>query len=392
MLGRKIVTQIGLFLVVAVVGVSVIAVRYVHIPRLLGLSGYTVVLDLPDTGGAYSDAAVSYRGVSVGRVGAIRLTEGGVEADLEINGDAPRIPADVVVVVANRSAIGEQYVDLRPRTDTSPYLRGGSRLTIQGSTLPIPVASLLGNIDRFVNSVPRDDLVTTVDELDAATVGSGQDLQTLIDAGRTFTRSASDNYGVTKGLIDSSAIVLATQQRSSGDITSFSTSLAQVASQLQSSDGDLRTLIGSTPGAATEVKALIDQVGGPLGVLMGNLVTTSQVFSANAAGLQGVYVRLPAAVSAAQNIVGPDGLKVGLATTFFDPLPCTNGYAATTVRPPTDVTAGKGLNTAAGCVPTSAGSDVRGSAAALRGASAARPPAVDVTTVSTLADLMGGQG
>jgi len=125
---------------------------------------------------------------------------------------------------------------------------------------------------------------------------------------------------------------------------------------------------------------------------MGNLVTTSQVLSANAAGLQGVYVRLPAAVSAAENIVGPDGLKVGLATTFFDPLPCTNGYAATSVRPPTDIQAGKGLNTAASCVPTSAGSDVRGSAAAVQAAAAARPPAVSVTTVSTLGDLLGGAG
>jgi len=392
MLGRKIATQIGLFLVVALVGVSVIAVRYVHIPRLLGISGYTVVLDLPDTGGAYTDAAVSYRGVSVGRVGDIRLTKNGVEADLDINGDAPQIPADLVAVVANRSAIGEQYVDLQPRTDSSPYLQAGSRLSIAGSTLPIPVASLLGDVDRFVRSVPRKDLVTTVDELNDATIGSGQDLQTLIDAGRKFTRAASDNYGVTKGLIDNSATVLATQQRSSGNITSFSTNLSQVANQLQSSDGDLRTLIGATPGAATEVKALIDQVGGPLGVLMGNLVTTSQVLSANAAGLQGVYVRLPAAVSAAENIVGPDGLKVGLATTFFDPLPCTNGYAATSVRPPTDIQAGKGLNTAASCVPTSAGSDVRGSAAAVQAAAAARPPAVSVTTVSTLGDLLGGAG
>ena len=69
MYGRKIVTQITLFAIVAVVGLTVIAVKYVHIPRLLGLSGYTVVLDLPDTGGAYTDAAVSYRGVSVGKAG-----------------------------------------------------------------------------------------------------------------------------------------------------------------------------------------------------------------------------------------------------------------------------------------------------------------------------------
>ena len=38
------------------------------------------------------------------------------------------IPSDVVAVVANRSAIGEQYVDLQPQNDTGPYLRDGSTI------------------------------------------------------------------------------------------------------------------------------------------------------------------------------------------------------------------------------------------------------------------------
>lgn len=414
MFGRKIVTQITLFALVAVFGLTVIAVKYVHLPSLLGVSGYTVVLRMPDTGGAYTDAAVSYRGVTVGRVGAIRLTGDGVEADLQINGDAPPIPSDLVTVVANRSAIGEQYVDLRPRTDAGPYLAGGSRLAVSSADLPIPVSTLLSDTDAFVSSVPKDDLKTVVDELSDATRGSGDDLQALLDAGRSFTRAASDNYTVTSGLIDSSATVLATQQRSSGDITSFSSSLDLVARQLQSSDPDLRALIASAPGAATEVKALVDEVGVPLGVLMGNLVTTAQVFSANASGLQGVYVRMPKAVSVGHAITGADGLKVGLVTTFFDPLPCTSGYGGTAVRLPTATGEGQALNAGAGCVPTSAGSDVRGSAAALAAAAAGRVPLTgtgtgtvaptgtttsrgtvavgDVSSVTSLTDLMGGAG
>ena len=261
------------------------------------------------------------------------------------------------------------------------------------------MSSLLSDVDGFVTSVPQDDLRTVVDELSDATRGSGDDLQALLDAGRSFTRGASENYAATSGLIDNSATVLATQQRSAQDITSFSSSLALVAQQLQSSDGDLRALIGATPGAASELQALIDQVGVPLGVLMGNLVTTAQVFSGNAAGLQGVYVRVPQAVSVGHSVVGPDGLKVGLVTTFFDPLPCTNGYGGTAVRPPTATGAGQALNTGAGCVPTSSGSEVRGSAAAGAAAAAARPPVTTtsastsgVTTVTSLADLMGGAG
>ncbi|WP_170185550.1 MCE family protein [Lapillicoccus jejuensis] len=386
-------TQIALFVLVAVVGLSVIAVRYVQLPRVLGLSGYTVTLDLPDTGGAYTDADVSYRGVSVGRVGDIRLTADGAQADLHIDGSAPRIPSDLSVVVANRSAVGEQYVDLRPRVDPGvdgPWLAAGAHVRVSADQLPPSVESVLAASDRAIRSVPQDDLRTVVDELDAATRDNGENLQRLIDAGRAFTRGATENLQVTEQLIDSSGTVLATQERSAGDITTFSSNLAQISAQLQSSDGDLRALIGTAPGAAAQVQGLVDDVGAPLGVLMGNLVTTAQVFSANSAGLQGVYVRLPAAVSAAHAVVGQDGLKVGLVTSFFQPLPCTNGYGGTTARPPTDTSAGPGVNAGAACVPTSPDSDVRGSQAALAAADRTRLPIGTVSGATTLADLLGG--
>ncbi|WP_295701987.1 MlaD family protein [Lapillicoccus sp.] len=400
MLGRKVIVQVALFLVVALVGTAVIAIRYVQVPRLIGASGYTVVMSMPDTGGAYTDAEVTYRGVSVGQVGAIRLTGSGVEADLDITSEAPPIPADLVAVVANRSAIGEQYVDLRPKSDSGPFLAAGSHVAVAASDLPIDINTLLLHVDGFVQSVPQDSLRTVVDELGNATKGSGENIQVLVDAGRAFTKAASDNFPATQGLINNSVTVLATQQGSSDNIKSFSSSLQLVAKQLQSSDGDLRTLIAAAPGAATELNALITEVGVPLGVLMGNLLTTAQVFSANSAGLQGVYVRVPQAISAGYNIIGPDGLKVGLVTTFFDPLPCTSGYGGTALRPPTDTSAGQPLNQQARCTaPASSGTDVRGIGPALAASTAAGTLGAGgtgaqtiINPVSSLADLMGGQG
>ena len=300
-------------------------------------------------------------------------------------------------MVANRSAIGEQYVDLRPKVDSGPFLSGGSRVAVAAKDLPIDINTLLLHVDGFVQSVPQDSLRTVVDELGNATRGSGENIQVLVDAGRDFTKAASDNFPATQGLINNSVGVLKTQQGSSSDIKSFSSSLQLVAKQLKTSDGDLRKLIAATPGAATELNALIAEVGVPLGVLMGNLLTTAQVFSANSAGLQGVYVRVPQAISTGYGIVGPDGLKVGLVTTFFDPPPCTSGYGGTTRRPPTDTSAGQPLNQQARCTASpSSGTDVRGAGVALASSPAARAGGTGTQTVinpvSTLADLMGGQG
>src|SRR5260370_40508278 len=96
----------------AVIGVLIIAYTWFHyanLGRYLGLRGYYVVrLDMANSGGLYTDADVTYRGVSVGRVGAMRLTNTGIEADLNISDSAPPIPANVLAAVADLAAVGEQ--------------------------------------------------------------------------------------------------------------------------------------------------------------------------------------------------------------------------------------------------------------------------------------------
>ena len=84
----------------------------------------TVKLELPATGGLYRFSNVTYRGVQVGKVTAVGLTANGAEATLSLD-TSPKIPADLQAEVRSVSAVGEQYVDLRPRTDSAPYLRDG---------------------------------------------------------------------------------------------------------------------------------------------------------------------------------------------------------------------------------------------------------------------------
>lgn len=109
------------FLLVAVLALSYLGIRYADLGRHVGVADhYTVDVRLPRTGGLFTHADVTYRGVSVGRVGPVRLTDDGVVAELRIKKSAPRIPADTKAVVAALSAVGEQYIDLRPESDGSP--------------------------------------------------------------------------------------------------------------------------------------------------------------------------------------------------------------------------------------------------------------------------------
>ena len=97
---------------------------------------------------------VAYRGVRVGQVGKLVLTHDGVDAYLDIDkGWDDKIPADTLAVVGNRSAVGEQYVDLQPQTDHGPYLHDGSQIATADTRIPLPTQKLLGDISTTVESV-----------------------------------------------------------------------------------------------------------------------------------------------------------------------------------------------------------------------------------------------
>src|SRR5262249_27434301 len=94
MLTRGTRITVLVFAVIAVVVLASAGFHYANLGRYLGLRGYSVVhLDLANTGGIFPHADVTYRGVSVGRVGDLHLTSTGVEADLNISNSAPTIPA-----------------------------------------------------------------------------------------------------------------------------------------------------------------------------------------------------------------------------------------------------------------------------------------------------------
>lgn len=387
MLTRRIRIQLVIFLVIGLVATTYLGAKYVGL-NPLG-TGYKVTVALPDAGGSFENGEVTYRGVPVGRIKELRTTATGMEADLFISGDAPDIPADVEVKVVNRSAIGEQYIDLRSESAAGgKLLADGDRLEGSKDSLPPPIENVLRSGRDFAASVPQDSLSTVIDEFYNLSQGSADNVARLLETSQEFVATADDNFLVSSALIDSAQRVLTTQEESASSIKSFSSDLSLIATTLSDSDKDLRALIQNSPAAAREIGRLFDQVGKPLGLLMSNLVTPAQIFGTNSAGVEDALFRLPEAVSVGWAVNGSKGLDLGLAQTYFDPLPCTSGYGGTTVRPGLDTSTGKPFNTSAGCTASpSSGSNVRGPKSAPRPKAAA---AARVSVPDSMGDLMGG--
>ncbi len=379
MLTRATRLKLAAFAVVAVIVLAYTGFHYANLGRLIGLRGYyTVQLELGNAGGIFPNADVTYRGVSVGRVGALRLTSTGIEVDLNIRSSAPPIPADLHAAVADLSAVGEEYVDLRPLTSHGPYLTAGSVIPRRDTLLPLPVTGLLSSVNTLATSVPLGSLRTVLNELATGFANEGVNLQALIDGQTRLVRAASYTISQSIRLTQDGQTVLATQNAESAALTSFAASIRLFAAQLAASDADLRRLVANGPAAATQVAGLITDNTPSLGALIANLLTTSEVTLTRGSNLDELLSALPAAIAAGSTVITTKGARFGVALTFFNPLPCTAGYQGTKVRNGLDTSPGPPLNTGARCTsPASSGTDVRGSANA--------PPAAN----AGLAGLLG---
>ena len=83
MLTRFVRIQLAIFALVSVVGLVVMALNYLQLPSMLGLGRIAVTIELPNSGGLYRFANVTYRGVQVALAARDRfgtLLAGGIVA------------------------------------------------------------------------------------------------------------------------------------------------------------------------------------------------------------------------------------------------------------------------------------------------------------------------
>ncbi|PZS32804.1 MAG: ABC transporter substrate-binding protein [Pseudonocardiales bacterium] len=394
MINTRVRLQLLAFVIVTVLGVSYVSVCYLGAGALFGAGPYPVTLQLTDSGGIFTGADVTYRGVSVGRVGPLRLTSQGVDAQLEIDPDAPPIPADSDAVVSNLSVIGEQFVDLRPVRGDGPTLRAGSVIPAARTSTPVPIGDLIAHLDTFLRSVPLDSLRTVVHELGTAFTGTGADLQILLDSTDAFTRDAIAALPQTVTLIRDGRVVLQTQNEQSSSITSFSRDLALLATQLRSSDPDLCRLIVTAPQFADQTSGLLRESGTQIGQLLADLLTVSRVTLPRQAALRHLLSVYPVVTGGTDSSVVPDDgfVHLGLALNLFDPYACVRGYQGTIRRSGTDTTPITANRDAFCAEPPGSPTDVRGAQNVPRAGTPAAvlPGGSTGAQVSSLASILEG--
>lgn len=340
MISRFTARQLVVFLVIAVVFVGIVSTRYLQLPRVLGFARYVETVVLPEAGGIYPNANVTLRGLDVGEVTSVRVVPEGVAVALAIDTDTD-LPADVRAVVRSASAIGEQYVDLQPASNTSTQvLARGASIPPGPDAVPVGTAALLDKVNTFAAALPRESLRTSIDEFYTAFNGTSGDLQRFIDSSSALLDSANVNYDSTVGLIRVLEPVLTTQRDIAPRLESAAHDLASFTDQLARSDGDLRALIHDGPDFAAKLDPLVMQLNPTVPQLLRDLASTGEVLRVYLPNVEHTLVAFPPLVTAMQSVTLPNSREAAGVLSFRlsvgDPPPCTTGFEQTVRRDPAE--------------------------------------------------------
>src|SRR5882757_2638125 len=343
---RRIWTQLAIFLVVSAIAFAVMAFGYIGLPGLLFNAGrYTVTVQLPAAAGLYQRGNVTYRGTEVGQVKEVHLTDSGVDAVLSLKSGID-IPSDLDAQVHSQSAVGEQYVALLPRNDTSRPLQNGDVIPVWRTSVPPDINALLDATNHGLEAIPHDNLKTVIDESYTAFAGLCPDISRLMKGTTSLAIGARENLDALTNVVDNVGPVLDSQTDSSNSVQAWAAHLAQITKQLQSNDTAVAGVLQNGPAAAAEVRQLFDRLQPTLPILLSNLVSLDQVAITYRPDLEQLLVLLPQGVAVTQATIAANvdtkqdykGAYLNFALNLNLPPPCTTGFLPVQQqRPPSDV-------------------------------------------------------
>lgn len=344
--------QLRIFAVLATIALGLTVFVYARIPAMVGVGVYDVSADFEDTSGLYPKALVTYRGVKVGQVVALDLSDDGTVARLRIDSGV-NVPSDVSAELHSTSAVGEQYVDLVPTSDEGPYLEDGDTIP-RDRTVEMPqITPVLDKLNGLLASVPRKATARVLGQVDRGLGGAGPDLGGLVDATDELVVEAQSNIAATTSLIDRLRPVLATQQDLEGSTTAYAASLADFTDELVRGDGDLRSLLRQGGPGLESARATVEDLTPTLPLLLDNLTTNGEVTNTYLRNLEQTLVVYPATIARLQSTVNPRAqqgdVQLDLRAAANNPPACVTGYLPVSERRSASTTSVRKVDTLAHC-------------------------------------------
>jgi phospholipid/cholesterol/gamma-HCH transport system substrate-binding protein len=216
-----------------------------------------VYVMLDDAGGVFTSQEVTYRGLTVGQVGTMSVVHNGVKLELNINAENNIPKEDIEARVMFKSAVGEQFVDLLPGTNSPPYLQDGDVIPKEQTSIPVSTQELLTTVEAVLRGVPPEDLKGAIDALGGGLTGRGPDIATIIEATADIAEVFAERGQEIEGILKNGTRFGRAFLDSKEEFAEAVHQLVTVSESLASSTPDLERLMRGGNTTSKEVVSLL---------------------------------------------------------------------------------------------------------------------------------------
>jgi phospholipid/cholesterol/gamma-HCH transport system substrate-binding protein len=269
----RVLINVVLFLLISLVLIYVLVVSVFRVQ-----DRYEIVATFEESGSVFTGQEVTYRGVTVGRVGNLRVVREGVEMLLVIESRYDEIPKDGTQArVMFKSAVGEQFVDLLPTKRTAPFFAHGDKIAKKDTQLPVQQEDLLRLLDSVLSGVPPESIGNLVDVLGEGLRGRGDDLRRALAAVDPLTKTLASRTGELNSLAVSGDAVGTAFDATSSEFVSGIKGLGDVAGALGRGSEGLSRLLTSGAEFVPDLGSLIAARKAQLDTTIANLAEITRI-------------------------------------------------------------------------------------------------------------------
>ena len=245
-------------------------------------SSYRVSVQLPESGGLLPNQDVALRGVRIGRVESLQITDRGVNAVANITSTV-RIPASAVAHVSALSPAGEQFINFEAASDAGPYLHDGSFIALDRTTVPVDLAHLLEGADGLLAQVDPHKVEMIKKELSLSKEGPAK-LAAIVDGGAFLLSTLDSVLPQTTSIIKTSRVELTLAADKNAGLAASTVDLNRTLAGVARMQGGYRRLTEESPRALSGADNLFADNSDTMVQLLGSTATMAQL----------LYLRVPA--------------------------------------------------------------------------------------------------
>lgn len=254
---------------------------------------YSVYAMFPDAGGVFTNQEVTYRGITVGQVGTMEVTDEGVKIELKIEETYNEIPKeDIEARVMFKSAVGEQFVDLLPAVDGEPYLEHGDEIPMDQNTIPVSTQELLTTLEAVLRGVPPEALEGAVDALGIGLTGHGPDIAMIIESMADLAELFAERAPEVQGILQDGTRVGSAFVDSSDDFKRAIRNLVIVSEELSQDRPHITRLLRNSNQMSDELVAFLNDYEGNIDAFLPRFAELNALQADHADDLSEIFIHL----------------------------------------------------------------------------------------------------